>query len=357
MSIQTKVSEAPNRGRLVFLALGVLLLAAAASAQPARQNISKINWEAARVIASGEVRPIRYVRLTSDVRGHVKEIYVTPGERVEKGQALCLVEEPSGVAKDVKQYSPLKGIVVEVSARVGEMVSNRRGSSPLMMIADMATINVEIAVDDSEINLVRVGQPARIIVDAFQETEISGVVSVKRAVPLRSKVEATGNYFIVVVAMRDIPSEIRNRLLPGMSATAWIQGTGNRKRCQSVENLVTKLADSFTNKTMGTLDADRPYVGRFTIRIEHSLADDDDPQRFEVRRFSSFARAEQWFKSREIEGMPGRYSRPVEKCARGVCTYNLDGGINHNSLYLKRITYGIRHGCPYLKTIYVLDGD
>ena len=108
---------------------------------------------------------------------------------------------------------------------------------------------------------------------------------------------------------------------------------------------------------MGTLDAHRPYVGRFTIRIEHSLSDDNDPQRFEIRRFSSFARAEKWFKGREIEGLPGRYTRPLEKCARGVCTYNTDGGINHRSLYLTKITYEIRNGCPYIKTIYLLDGD
>lgn len=126
---------------------------------------------------------------------------------------------------------------------------------------------------------------------------------------------------------------------------------------QPVKNLVEAFAESFANKTMGTLDADRPYVGRFTIRIEHSLADDDDPQRFEVRRFSSFARAERWFKSREIEDLPGRYTRPVEKCARGVCSYNTEGGINHRSLYLTKITYGVRDGCPYIKTIYLLDGD
>ena len=126
---------------------------------------------------------------------------------------------------------------------------------------------------------------------------------------------------------------------------------------QSVEDLVTALAESFANKSMGTLDADRPYVGRFTIRIEHSLADDNDPQRFEVRRFSSFARAEKWFKSQEIEGMPGRNTRPLLKCARGVCSYNSEGGILHNNLYLTKITYGVRNGCPYIKTIYLLDGD
>ena len=108
---------------------------------------------------------------------------------------------------------------------------------------------------------------------------------------------------------------------------------------------------------MGSLDADRPYVGRFTIRIEHSLADDDDPQRFEVRRFSSFARAERWFKSREIEELPGRNTRPLVKCVKGVCSYNSEGGLLHNNLYLTKITYGIRNGCPYIKTIYILDGD
>ena len=126
---------------------------------------------------------------------------------------------------------------------------------------------------------------------------------------------------------------------------------------QSVETLVKVFAESFTNKTMGTLDARRPYVGRFTIRIEHSLADDNDPKRFEVRRFSSFARAEQWLKSREIEGRPGRNTRPLLKCAKGVCSYNSEGGLLHNNLYLTKITYGIRNGCPYIRTIYILDGD
>lgn len=146
-------------------------------------------------------------------------------------------------------------------------------------------------------------------------------------------------------------------LMIGLLASAVSVAAKPRCKKQPIKNLVEAFAESFSNKSMGTLDADRPYVGRFTIRIEHSLADDDDPQRFEVRRFSSFARAERWFKSREIEDLPGRYTRPVEKCARGVCSYNTEGGINHRSLYLTKITYGIRNGCPYLKTIHLLDGD
>lgn len=135
--------------------------------------------------------------------------------------------------------------------------------------------------------------------------------------------------------------------------------TINAKPCkkQSIENLVNALAGSFAEKKMGGLDVDRPYLATFRIVIEHSLADDNDPQRFKVLKFASFARAEKWFKSREIDGMPGRNTRPLLKCAKGVCSYNSEGGILHNNLYLTKITYGIRGGCPYIKTIYLLDGD
>ncbi len=133
----------------------------------------------------------------------------------------------------------------------------------------------------------------------------------------------------------------------------------NAKPCkkQRVEDLVKAFGQAFEEKALGRLDADRSYPGTVRIVIEHSLAEDDDPQRFQVRRFASFTRAEKWFKSREIDGMPGRHTRPVEKCAKGVCTYNSDGGLLHNNLYLKKITYGMRGSCPYIKSIYIVDGD
>ena len=140
---------------------------------------------------------------------------------------------------------------------------------------------------------------------------------------------------------------------------ALVSLTISAKPCkkQSIESLVNSFADSFEAKKMGQLDADRPYVGTVRFVIEHSLADDNDPQRFKSRRFASFALAEKWFKKQEIEGMPGRNTRPLIKCAKGVCSYNSEGGILHNNLYLTKVTYGIRGGCPYIKTIYLLDGD
>ena len=126
---------------------------------------------------------------------------------------------------------------------------------------------------------------------------------------------------------------------------------------ETIEQLVKAVAEAYETRTLGSLDANNPFAGRFRIVIEHSLADGRAKDRFVIKWFTSLRKAEAWLKSREHEEMPGRSIKPLAKCAKGVCSYDFDGGILHNNLYLKKITYGLRRGCPYIKTIYLLDGD
>src|SRR5229473_5471397 len=44
------------------------------------------------VTASGEVRPIRYIKLTSEVPGRIEEIYVNAGDQVKKGTPLVRID-------------------------------------------------------------------------------------------------------------------------------------------------------------------------------------------------------------------------------------------------------------------------
>ena len=44
------------------------------------------------VTASGEVRPIRYIKLTSEVPGRIEEIYVNAGDQVTKGKPLVRID-------------------------------------------------------------------------------------------------------------------------------------------------------------------------------------------------------------------------------------------------------------------------
>src|SRR5712692_3270986 len=44
------------------------------------------------VTASGEVRPVRYIKLTSEVPGRIEEIYVNAGDQAEKGKPLVRID-------------------------------------------------------------------------------------------------------------------------------------------------------------------------------------------------------------------------------------------------------------------------
>jgi hypothetical protein len=125
----------------------------------------------------------------------------------------------------------------------------------------------------------------------------------------------------------------------------------------AIEKLMKALDDAYNTGTMGRLDARRPYLGKVRVVIEHSLGDGGKGS-FERRQFSTLAQAERWLKRRERQdGTPFRETRPLEECSSGMCTYDFNGGILHNHLYLQKVSYGFVKGRPYIKTIYLLDGD
>lgn len=132
-------------------------------------------------------------------------------------------------------------------------------------------------------------------------------------------------------------------------------------KASPIRKLLDQLEIAFSNRELATLDAQRPYVGRVRIVIEHSLIDPTEPGAFETGSFRSLATAQRWLQKRESpnEGNPTPFPslRPLEKCRKGLCTYDFNGGIDHNHLYLQKVSYGIRAGKAYLKTIYLYDGD
>jgi multidrug efflux pump subunit AcrA (membrane-fusion protein) len=169
------------------------------------------------VIGSGEVFPNRYVKVRSDVTGRIQKIYVEPGEEVKKGQALFLVESESS-QRTVRKYSPLAGIVADVPARVGDAVGGSV-NPPLMIIADMSRIYVQINLAGEDISKVAAGQRAKIIVDAFHEEDIRGLVIRKDPHPVAQSADPE---FRVMIEMKEISKATRKRVRPGMSATAEI---------------------------------------------------------------------------------------------------------------------------------------
>lgn len=130
------------------------------------------------------------------------------------------------------QLSPLNGVIADIPTRVGEYAVSALSSTPLMTIADMSTINVEVNVDETEINNVAVGQEAKIKVDALGDKEIKAVVTQKNPLAV-AKSDQTGGLsnrvnvqeakeFKVTLELKELPEDVQNALRPGMSSTATI---------------------------------------------------------------------------------------------------------------------------------------
>lgn len=115
------------------------------------------------------------------------------------------------------------------------------------------------------------------------------------------------------------------------------------------DQLATEVADAFKAKDLGKLDADHPYLRSVRIRVDHSIT-----RGVEVKIFRTLAQAERWFRRGGLD--PNRSAGAIKQCRRGVCTFEQEGML-HNTLFLDKITYTIRKGRLYLKTIELIDGD
>ena len=147
-------------------------------------------------------------------------------------QQQAFLRGQSSQREKATQYSPLNGVVADIPTRVGEFAVSQISTTPLMTIADMSTINVEVNVDETEISVVDVGQPAKVKVDALGDKEIAAVVTQKNPLAV-AKSDTTGGLnnrvnvqeakeFKVTLELKDLPDDVKEKLRPGMSSTATI---------------------------------------------------------------------------------------------------------------------------------------
>jgi len=154
----------------------------------------------------------------------------TSEARANQQQALLRGE--SSQREKATQYSPLNGVVADITTRVGEFAVAGLSTTSLMTIADMSTINVQVNVDETEIANVEVGEQAKVKVDALGDKEITAAVTQKNPLAV-AKSDTTGGLnvrvnvqeakeFMVTLELKDLTDDVRAKLRPGMSATATI---------------------------------------------------------------------------------------------------------------------------------------
>ena len=172
---------------------------------------------------------------TNQQKAAVKETQTrVKTSEMRASQQQAILRGQANQREKATQYSPLNGVVVDVPTRVGEYAVSALSSTPLMTIADMSAINVEVNVDETEIASVEVGQQAKIKVDALGEKELPAVVLQKNPLAIaksdtqgglsnRVNVQEAKEFKVTLeLDKTKIPDETWISLRPGMNSTATI---------------------------------------------------------------------------------------------------------------------------------------
>jgi HlyD family secretion protein len=152
-------------------------------------------------------------------------------------QKLRMQQEQAGLETDrynlskVRIESPINGIVTRRNIEEGEMVmigTMNNAGTVLLTIADMSVIEAEIEVDETDIPNIKMGQPAKITIDAVPDKTFTGKVTEIGNSPINSTTGQTSsaqatNFKVVVTVDTEI-AEVR----PGFTCTAEIT-TATRK--------------------------------------------------------------------------------------------------------------------------------
>lgn len=218
-----------------------------------RYDTAKIALETAK--ANLEAQKISVKEATeraNQQRIAVKEAQTSiKSSEMRASQQQAMLRGQTSQRSKATQLSPLNGVVADIPTRVGEFAVAGLSTTPLMTIADMSQINVEVNVDETEINHVKVGQEAKVKVDALGDKEIKAVVTQKNPLAI-SKSDVTGGLsnrvnvqeakeFKVTLELRDLPEDIQTSLRPGMSSTATITtDTKNNVLAVPLESIVEK---------------------------------------------------------------------------------------------------------------------
>src|SRR5262249_56666259 len=116
--------------------------------------------------------------------------------------------------ENTRVRAPFDGTVLRKDAKVGEIVAPASAGGGLtrtaiVTMADLATLEVEVDVNEAYIARVRNGQAARITLDAYPDTSFTG--QVRQVVPTADRAKATVQVKVSILD-RD------PRILPEMGA-------------------------------------------------------------------------------------------------------------------------------------------
>lgn len=164
-------------------------------------------------------------------------------------QAEALLQQARTDLERTTIVSPIDGKAVQLNAHEGEVVVTGTMNNPgsvIAVIADLSEILVEAEVGETEVTGIRVGQTAKVHVDAVAEKEYAGhVAEIGSSAAIRQTGGTGLRYFKVKVAIDD-PDD---RLRPGMTSQVSITtSTAGAALSVPIQSVVERVPPSLSKK-------------------------------------------------------------------------------------------------------------
>jgi HlyD family secretion protein len=192
---------------------------------------------------------------TAESTVKMRQAEVNSAERQIETQRLRMTQEEASLENaklnlsKVRIESPITGIITRRNIEEGETVvigTMNNAGTVLLTVADMSVIEAEVEVDETDIPNVKLGQQAKITIDAMPGKSFTGKVTEIGNSPIQaagstSASQAT-NFKVKVTVDGEIP-EVR----PGFTATAEIT-TATRKGVLAVPIQATTVREMVVDK-------------------------------------------------------------------------------------------------------------
>ncbi len=157
----------------------------------------------------------------SDLRSQEQQVRT---QQLRMQQESAMAESARFDLSKVRIESPITGIVTRRNIEEGETVvigTMNNAGTVLLTVADMSVVQAEVEVDETDIPTLKLGQPAKVTIDAMPDQTFTGKVTEIGNSPIQtpgapSSVLAT-NFKVVITLDKEI-AEVR----PGFTCTAEI---------------------------------------------------------------------------------------------------------------------------------------
>lgn len=183
------------------------------------------------VVATGTVLPENRLEIKPPIAGRVEQVLVQEGQRVTKGQTLAWMSSTeraalldaarSAGAAELKRWeelyrptpviAPIAGTIILRNIESGQTFTN---TDSIFVMADRLTVKAQV--DETDIAQIRLRQPAQIVLDAYSQEAIPGVVG---QIAFEAKAVNNVTTYEVEVLPQTVPAFMRSGMTANVTFT------------------------------------------------------------------------------------------------------------------------------------------